>query len=226
MAINKKLNSLFHKYIERGNKKILELGCAKSKRLIYFAKEYGYNIYGVDYSEKGVEIAIENLKNAGVLGNILCEDMFKTTLNSEYFDIVYSMGLLEHFNIPEKVINVHTKLLKKNGILIITIPNFRGSIYFDLLKMRGKEKFILENHNLNIMNKKILNKILNDKNVSILKLDYFGPLDFSSVFIGIRFKPILYLLHIINQLLGYLTYYVPNSRYLSPYIVLVAKKLG
>lgn len=39
MAIHKKLDILFKRFLEKRNKTILEIGCAKAKRLIYFAKE-------------------------------------------------------------------------------------------------------------------------------------------------------------------------------------------
>jgi 2-polyprenyl-3-methyl-5-hydroxy-6-metoxy-1,4-benzoquinol methylase len=174
LAINKKLDLLFKQFLEKGNKKVLEIGCAKAKKLIYFAKEFDYEVYGVDYSEKGVKIAKENLRIAGVKGTILCEDIFQTTFEKESFDIVYSMGLIEHFENPSRIIDAHIKLLKRGGTLIITIPNFketfmtRGdthehennkvfsyqSLYFALLKILGKEKRLLETHNLDIMDKK------------------------------------------------------------------------
>lgn len=97
LAINKKLDMLFKRFIEKGIKRILEIGCAKAKWLIYFAKEFSYEVYGIDYLEKGVEIAKRNLKIAGVKGTILCEDIFQTSLKEQSFDIVYSMGLIEHF---------------------------------------------------------------------------------------------------------------------------------
>jgi 2-polyprenyl-3-methyl-5-hydroxy-6-metoxy-1,4-benzoquinol methylase len=226
LAINKKLDKLFKNFLEKCDKKILEIGCAKAKQLIYFAKEFGYEVYGVDYSEKGVKIAKENLRIAGVKGTIFCEDIFQTTLEKESFDIVYSMGLIEHFEDPAEIIEAHIKLLKKGGVLIITIPNYKDSLYFTLLKILGKEKRLLETHNLSIMDKKKLNELLQSKKIKILTLDYFGPIDLTMAFSEIKAKPMLYLMHLLNQLLGYLTFYIPMSRYLSPYIVLIANKIA
>jgi 2-polyprenyl-3-methyl-5-hydroxy-6-metoxy-1,4-benzoquinol methylase len=224
LAINKKLDKLFKKFLEKGDKKVLEIGCAKAKQLIYFAKEFGYEVYGVDYSEKGVKIAKENLRIAGVKGTILCEDVFQTTFEKESFDIVYSMGLIEHFESPAEIIEAHIKLLKKGGILILTIPNYKDSIYFSLLKILGKEKRLLETHNLDIMDKKKLNELLQSKKIKIVTLDYFGPIDLTMAFSSCKVKPILNLMHIINQFIGYFTFFIPKSRYFSPYIVLIAEK--
>ena len=159
-------------------------------------------------------------------GTILCEDIFQTTFEDESFDIVYSMGLIEHFESPAEIIDAHIKLLKKGGILIITIPNYKDSLYFTLLKILGKEKKLLETHNLSIMDKKKLNELLQSKKIKILTLDYFGPIDLTMVFSDIKVKPIVYLMHIVNQILGYSTFFIPKSRYFSPYIVLIGRKVN
>ena len=224
LAINRKLGKLFEKFLEKGNKKILEIGCARAKWLIHFAKEFGYEVYGIDYSERGVEIARENLSMAGVKGTILCEDALQTSFGEESFDVVYSMGLIEHFENPAEIIDVHIKLLKRGGKLIITIPNFNGSLYFTLSKILGRKKKLLETHNLSIMDKKRLNEFLQNKGVKILSLDYFGPIDLNMVYGDIKFKPMLYLMQVINQIVGYSTFFLPKLRYFSPHLVLIAEK--
>ena len=224
LAINKKLDSLFKRFLDKGGKRILEIGCAKAKWLIHFAKEFGYEVYGIDYSEKGVEIAKRNLKIAGVEGTILCEDIFQTSLKGESFDIVYSMGLIEHFENPAEIIDAHIKLLKEKGTLIVTMPNLKDSLSFTLNKIMGNEKTLLETHNLSIMDKKVLRELLPGKGIKILTLDYFGPIDLTEAFSSIKVKPILYLAHLVNQIVGYTTFFMPSSPYFSPYLVLIAQK--
>jgi len=227
LAINQKLDTLLKHILKKGDKRILEIGCAKAKRLIYFAKEFGYDIYGIDYSKCGTEIAKKNLEIAGEEGTIICEDIFKTTLGEESFDIVYSMGLIEHFKNPMEIIDIHIKLLKKGGFLIITIPNFRNSLYFNILTILHKEKKLLETHNLDAMDMNILTEIIKNKNINIVMLDFFGPIDFSLIFSQISHKmTMLYLMHILNQFIGYSSYFIPKYRYISPHIILIAEKKG
>lgn len=66
MALNRRYDKLFKSILKRGDKKVLEIGCAKGRWLIYFAKEFGYEPYGVDYSKIGCKIAEENFKVADV----------------------------------------------------------------------------------------------------------------------------------------------------------------
>ena len=225
LAINKKLDILFNKFLNKGDKRILEIGCAKAKWLIHFAKEFGYDVYGIDYSEKGVELAKQNLIISRIKGTILCEDIFQTSLVGESFDIVYSMGLIEHFDNPAEIIDKHIKLLKTGGKLIITVPNYRNSLYIDLRKLIGSDKHILETHNLSTMDKKVLDALSRNKGIKISFLDYFGPIDLALVFDHINSRPILYLIHLINQMIGYGTFLMPSSKYFSPYLIMIGQKV-
>lgn len=111
LCVHKKFDKLLKTFLEKGNKKILEIGCAGGKQLVYFNKEFGYEPYGVDYSEEGCRIARENLRLNDISGQIICEDVFDASFEQE-FDIVYSMGLIEHFFDPDKIIDKHIELLK------------------------------------------------------------------------------------------------------------------
>lgn len=224
LAIHKRIDRLFKKFLVKGDSKILEIGCARAKQLIYFAKEFGYEIFGVDYSEDGVAVGKANLEIAGVQGILLCEDIFKTSLEDESFDVVYSIGLVEHFNNLDEIIDAHLRLLKRGGILIITVPNFRGSLYLFLSNITGMKRFILATHNLDAMDKKVVGGILHNRGLELLTLDYFGPIDVTLALGIIKSKLVLYLTLLINQVVGYLTFFMPSSKYFSPYLVVIAKK--
>lgn len=231
-AINRRLRLLRKrvlandsKWLLNDNKRILELGCAGGKQLIYFAKEFGYEIYGIDTSERGVAIARANLKRAGVQGTILCEDMFETSFNKGFFDIVYSMGLVEHFDKPEEVIDVHIGLLKRGGILMITVPNFNGSIHLAFRKLVKQDKALLETHNLTVMDKKVMGELIQSRGLEVLYLDYIGMIELTLGFGGITNRFLLYPMLLLNQLIGYLTFFLPGSKYFSPYLVVVARKV-
>lgn len=227
MAVNKKFDKLFKSTLKKGKKRILEIGCANGNWLVYFAKEFGYEPYGVDYSEVGCKVAMKNLKLANVKGVILCEDIFQTSLKDEYFDIVYSMGLIEHFENPTKIIDKHLELLKKGGILIIEMPSLNNSIYSTLAKISDRGKTSLKIHNTSVMDKTKLTDFLKGK-AQVMMVDYFGPLDLSLLFglLNIRNKVLLLLMQIINQIIGYFTFYLKPSKYFSPYLVLIAEKMA
>jgi SAM-dependent methyltransferase len=95
--------------------------------LPYFAQEFGFDIYGVDYSEIGCRQARELLSSVGVNGEIICTDFFKPPENLlNYFDVVVSFGVIEHFQDTTACISTLAKFLKPGGIMINNIPNVVG----------------------------------------------------------------------------------------------------
>jgi SAM-dependent methyltransferase len=224
LALSSRMGGLFKRFLKKGDSSILEIGCARAKQLIYFAKEFGYRVWGIELSEPGAELARKNLSLAGVKGTILCEDMLNTSLPEESFDVVYSMGLVEHFDNPEEAIDAHSKLLKNGGTMIITVPNFRNSIYLSGCRLFGVRDWILKMHNLDTMDRGWWLEVMERKGLEIVYLDYFGNLDFSLSFGLFTLKPILYVMLALNQVIGYATYFMVSSRYLSPYLVIIARK--
>lgn len=118
--------SIINEYDLQG-KKILEVGCANSQWLPYFAKEYNLEIYGLDYSNIGCENSKNILNTEGVDGEIVCADLFEPP-NSfiEKFDIVISFGVIEHFENTEYVVESIAKMLKPGGVMVTFIPNMNG----------------------------------------------------------------------------------------------------
>lgn len=106
-----------------GPQRFLELGCGTGKWLIYFRKRFGYVVTGCDYSEVSCAMTRRNLAEAGVEGTIVQGDL--SALAGEY-DVVFSTGLIEHFDEPDKVLEKFVSLLAPGGTLISLIPNLGG----------------------------------------------------------------------------------------------------
>ncbi len=112
---------------ETKGKTLLELGCGTSIWLPYFAKEFGFRVTGIDYSEIGCRQEQQILRKAGVEGEIVCADFFNPPSNLlETFDYVYSGGVAEHFTPTEDCISSFAAFLKPGGTMITTIPNMTG----------------------------------------------------------------------------------------------------
>src|SRR6187551_433950 len=61
---------------ETRGKKILELGCGNSVFLSYFNQEFGFEVYGIDYTEIGCEQTRAILDRDRVKGTIILGDIF------------------------------------------------------------------------------------------------------------------------------------------------------
>jgi 2-polyprenyl-3-methyl-5-hydroxy-6-metoxy-1,4-benzoquinol methylase len=128
--VNRRFHEYFCKIFSTMNtqgKNILEIGCARSVWLPYFAKEFGFKVYGIDYSEIGCQQAVQILGNERVNGKIVCADFFSPPGSMlEVFDVVVSFGVLEHFRDTTACIATFSKFLKPGGLLITSIPNLLG----------------------------------------------------------------------------------------------------
>lgn len=130
--------------------KYIELGCAPGNMLNIVGR-FGLplELHGADYSQNGLAMAGEFLSKQGINVQYILEDIFEAPTR-EMYDVVASYGVVEHFNSLESVLAAHSKYLRKNGWLLVTLPNFSNP----LLKSY-RQRFVpesLETHNLDIMN--------------------------------------------------------------------------
>jgi SAM-dependent methyltransferase len=143
------LLKIFDRYLPRDeNLSILEIGGSPGQYLAYIYKTQGYQLNCLDYSKIGCEKTRENLNLLGLEGNVYECDLFAESLNLPKFDIVFSLGFIEHFSNSTQVIEKHLQLLKFGGLLILGIPNFLGINHFFLKRLAPD---LLSKHNLKTM---------------------------------------------------------------------------
>lgn len=100
-------------------KKVLDIGCGEG----YLGAEISKNgnfVMGIDISEKSIEKAKEVLQDAIAMD--LQEE--KVPYPGKYFDIIIITEVIEHFLSPEDLFLEAKRLLKNDGFMIITTPNF------------------------------------------------------------------------------------------------------
>lgn len=108
---------------------LLEIGCARSVWLPYFAKQFGFRVTGLDYSESGCRQSEAILVREGVAGEIICADFFSPPESLiERFNVVTSFGVAEHFADTTQCIAAFAKFLKPGGRMITAVPNMNGLI--------------------------------------------------------------------------------------------------
>lgn len=128
--------------------RFLEVGCAPGKTIAWVARELGARVAGADYSPRGVEISRDLLRSVGVDGDVRCEDILATTFEPASFDVVFSGGVIEHFDDPREIVRAHVGLARPGGKIIITIPHY-GGLYGHLQRHFDPANLAL--HNLAIM---------------------------------------------------------------------------
>jgi SAM-dependent methyltransferase len=105
---------------------VLEVGGAPGQYGAYVHRRLGYRLHVLDSSEVGCAATRKNLELLGIDGEIVQGDMFDPTLELPAFDVVYSLGLIEHFDDLEGAVEAHTRFVRPGGLLVLGCPNFRG----------------------------------------------------------------------------------------------------
>ena len=117
------------KYIPKKKLTYLELGCAPGQYTAVLAQDTDWEISGIDYSDDS-DVFLETMSLIGKDANLYTIDMFNERID-KVFDIVISVGLVEHFRgeMLEDVFRIHDLYVDKGGYLIIQVPNFTGFNY-------------------------------------------------------------------------------------------------
>ena len=147
LVSTRNLNRLLRREIRAGME-VLEIGCAPGKHLVWVTKVLGARTACVDYSRRGMEFARKLFDVLGVEGDLRCENVFSTTFSPEQFDVVYSVGVIEHFKDPRPIVRKHVELLKPGGKALLVIPHY-GGVYGRFQQYFDPEN--LKIHNTDIM---------------------------------------------------------------------------
>ena len=233
--VNRRFHHYFHKLFKGLNtkgKRLLEIGCARSVWLPYFAREFGFQISGIDYSEIGCKQAEIVLRKEGVEGNVICASFFAPPKKLvELFDVVVSFGVAEHFEDTVACIHAFSRFLKAGGILITIIPNLVGLIGMVQRLINMKVYDIHIPMNLNNLWDAHESSDLRVISCGYFMFANFGVLNLSGVekdsFLFWVKKLALFFLQEITKVIWVLELIlspIPANRLLSPYIVCVTKK--
>ncbi len=102
-------------------KKILEVGAGSGCDIISLVQA-GARGYALDFSEESIKTIKYWLHKKNIFVNTVKADIKKIPYPDSYFDLVYSVGLLEHFPNPLSLIKEQVRVIKKGGFLIIDVP--------------------------------------------------------------------------------------------------------
>jgi SAM-dependent methyltransferase len=209
--INCQILKLIKPVLVEGSK-VLEIGCVPARRLSILQRSYDLDTYGLDYSLNGL---LDSIKSNN---NLLCCDLFHLPFKTETFDLVYSLGVIEHFDDPSDAIQQHVRLLKKGGFILITIPNFSShSVPSVIYTLAHRYDEVKKNHNMSIMFLENFRKLFRNLSLQEIICDYYGP-------------PVLYsppnitLRRISAKINKWIDRVTIRSRLLSPELIYVGQK--
>ena len=140
------------KIIQWAGKNVLDVGCGTGELAFRIAKE-GANVKGIDYSERAINIAKKKYSHSNLSYELV--DVSKKI--SGKYDVIVSIGTLEHMDKPYVMLKKFKNHLNPNGKIIITSPNWTNVRGLILMTLR----------------------LLFDAPITLADLHYLTPVDFS-----------------------------------------------
>jgi SAM-dependent methyltransferase len=115
--------------LPNGPLELLELGAAPGNYSVALSKDRAWVPAGIDYSDDA-DMYLRTMSAFGKKADLYRIDFLLESIDRK-FDIVFSVGLIEHFRgkMFDDVLKVHDHYLRAGGYLVITLPNFTGVPY-------------------------------------------------------------------------------------------------
>ena len=214
--------TFYDKYLKplKGSQSFIEIGGFPGINSAYFYKNVCKDVTLLDfYVDKNIVLKLEQVNNIPQKSITCIESDFFLFETSKKYDIVFSMGFIEHFDDTKDVMERHIRLLSDKGNLLIILPNLRG--------LNGLIQWLFDRknlriHNLESMKIKNLESIMKESGMKSWTIDYTRkPMVWLEPKPGTRNA-------IGRKLVKCFSYFIKlfpiKGRFLSPYIIISAQK--
>ena len=136
ISLRSEFAGLLMKYFDLKDKSILEIGTGTGQDCVELALR-GANCVGIDKSPESVSLA-KRIAGDYQINNCVFEEKDIYDLDKSNFDIVFNMGVLEHFDDSE-IVKMLKKMSELGKYVIVGIP-YSGSDIYKLSKMYSQKK--------------------------------------------------------------------------------------
>ncbi|HLC92670.1 MAG TPA: class I SAM-dependent methyltransferase [archaeon] len=158
----------------KGNEKIIDVGCGSGTFSRVLAEKHPKaKITGVDISEHAISFARKTAKEKNI-GNLkfISASISSIPVKSGSFDVAVVSHLIEHVKNPENDLKEVNRILKPNGILILTTPNYfslwpLAEMVFD--RTMAEKNYSLDEQHISRFTSFSIKKPINNKGFAILR---------------------------------------------------------
>lgn len=121
------IREAIHRFPIQG-RRVLEIGYGAGADHMQLIGRGG-EVYGIDLTEENFKVTSARLKQAGLAGRLRTGDAESLPFENDFFEFVYSFGVVHHTPDSERVIREIYRVLKPGGRAYITVYN-KNSIFF------------------------------------------------------------------------------------------------
>jgi SAM-dependent methyltransferase len=212
------------------SKKAIEIGCAPGKWMLFLLKMSGYTVHGCEYLKSGAEKTEQNFEHFRIPREryrVLRGDFFTIELDQNY-DVVLSLGFVEHFTDFAGTMNKHLALLKPGGLLVVGLPRFVGvnwilQAVIDLFTGERMRRY-LPVHNLSIMNLHAFASFAANSGCELLFNDFVGG--FETALFPVNNIRVRKVRALVNRTISFVSKmkWFQNGRFVASYQMCVLRK--
>lgn len=102
-------------------KRVVDLGCGDGV-LTYELFKNGAESYGIDLSDDAIQYAKQKHSSLGSNALFFIESCIDTHFDNGFFDAAISSDVIEHLSNPNELLSEIQRVLKPNGIAVISTP--------------------------------------------------------------------------------------------------------
>lgn len=200
MCLKRRAKLLIKELNPRITDKILDIGCGDGYYLFLLSNLGNFDLVGIDRDRKALFAARNQVNNKKI--KLIQGDILKLPFQKETFNKIILSEVLEHLEDDGKALREIARVIKKKGILVITVPHWNFPFFWDpvnyllqrLLKTHINKGFwsgVWSNH-LRLYRVNELKKILKDAGFKIEKVEcltHYGlPFNHYLTNIGFRLR--------------------------------------
>jgi len=162
-------------FVPKEAKIILEIGCGDGNFGSLLLRNGATEVWGIEYEKEQGEAAKK------IMTKIFVGDVSEQLLNlpDQYFDAIVCNDVLEHLIDPYTVINRLRPKLKKDGIMISSIPNIRYfRNLFDFFFNKNwdyTDSGIMDKTHLRFFTYKSIRKMFESNGYEVIKMEGINP---------------------------------------------------
>ena len=136
VILSDRLAAMLRPYCEGRAPRLLEIGCSNGKYASRRRSQMGgtADVYGVDVGT----MRLEEAKQRGIRAYSCDCEREKLPFESDFFDMVISNQVMEHLKEIHLVTDEIHRVLKPNGLLLVSVPNL-AALHNRLLLLFGRQ---------------------------------------------------------------------------------------
>lgn len=125
--------------------------------------------------------SIDLVPRSSVPKNFVVADARRLPFKEDAFDLVFSLGVVEHFKETREAVKEHARVLKSGGHILISTPHLSFATVTRVISFYLKKEFKESNFEIVIgrnLTLRKMRKILREPNLKILELEAAGKILF------------------------------------------------